>query len=513
MSVKEIRTVVFITIVFFSSSVFPKVELPSIISDHMVIQQNANVPIWGWGKAGELVKVKGNWMDGAVSTTTSENGKWFVMIKSPSAGKTYEIVIEGENEIVIKDVLAGEVWLASGQSQMAFEMKNVDSAKQEIANSDYPEIRLFHVEHTYAAKPQEDCNGKWVACSSQSVRLFSAVAYFFGRDLYKKLNIPIGLISASKGGSPIESWISNKALVDDLMLSSELNNMWKKWEEEYPASKEKFDRELKVWEKNNKPRNEKPEVPVSVDMIEKPHRRSSYLYNAMIAPIVPYSIKGVIWYQGGNNMDRPIQYRKLFPLLIRDWRSEWDIGNFPFYYCQLTPYNYKNESDLEKGTLLRESQAMAMSIPNTGMVVTVDIGDLNVGHPTDKQDVGKRLALWALAKTYGFSNLVYSGPMYKSMEIEGSKIRIHFDYAGSGLMKKGRKLTQFKIAGKDRKFYKADAVIDGSTVVVYSDKVPKPVAVRFSWSINVIPKLYNKEGLPAAPFRTDNWQILKKCAE
>ncbi len=258
-------------------------------------------------------------------------------------------------------------------------------------------------------------------------------------------------------------------------------------------------------EKNNNPDSKNPEEPISVDMIEKPHRRPGYLYNAMIAPIIPYSIKGVIWYQGGNNIDRPIQYRKLFPLLIRDWRKEWNAGDFPFYYCQLAPYNYKNKDDLVNAPLLREAQAMAMSLPNTGMVNTVDIGDLNLEHPTDKQDAGKRLALWALAKTYGFSNIVYSGPMYKSMEINGNKIRIHFEYVGSGLSKKGKELTQFEISGKNKIFHKADAVIDGSTVIVYSSQIPHPIAVRFSWNINVIPNLYNKEGLPAEPFRTDNW--------
>ena len=284
-------------------------------------------------------------------------------------------------------------------------------------------IRLFQVEHTYAAKPQDNCNGKWVACSSQSIKLFSAIAYFFGRDLYNKLNVPIGLISASKGGSPVEAWTSAKAIDKIHTLSSELNIMWNKWERDYNSDKKKYIDEIKNWEKNNNSNSKKPSVPISVDMIEKPHRRPGYLYNAMIASIIPYSIKGVIWYQGGNNMDRPIQYRKLFPLLILDWRKEWNIGDFPVYYCQNAPYNNKNKSDLENGSLLRDAQAMAMRLPNTGMVNTVDIGDLNLEHPTNKQDVGKRLALWALAKTYGFKNIVYSGPMYKSMEIEGDKIK------------------------------------------------------------------------------------------
>ncbi len=239
MSIKEIRAIIFLTILLFSTSLYSKIKLPSIISEHMVIQQNANVPIWGWGKTGEIVKVKGSWMDKAVSTVTGKDRKWSVMIKSPSAGRTYKIVIDGENEIIIKDVLAGEVWLASGQSQMAFEVENVNNAKQEIANANFPKMRLFHVEHTYAAKPQENCNGKWVACSPESIKLFSGIAYFFGRDLYKKLNVPIGLISASKGGSPIESWINSKMIKDNAALSSELNNMWNKWGKDYTADKKK----------------------------------------------------------------------------------------------------------------------------------------------------------------------------------------------------------------------------------------------------------------------------------
>lgn len=495
----------FFLICFFTSVSITtaNVKLPSIIGSHMVIQQNTNVSIWGWADPGEIVKVKGSWMKDVASVRTDKKGKWILQIKSPKAGGPYQIIIEGKNKIVLNDVLSGEVWLASGQSNMSFPLKKSEDAKAEIAGAEFSEIRLFQVEHTYSANPQRNCNGRWVKCSPETIKNFSAVAYFFGIYLYKKLNVPIGLISSNKGGSPIEAWINNKVLDDNFILSLELNNMWEKWKEEYPAAKKKYEDEIKVWKKNDNSSNKKPVKPTSVDMIEKPHRRPGFLYNAMIAPLIPYTIKGVIWYQGENNVERPTQYQKLFPLLISDWRNEWSIGNFPFYFVQIAFYNYKRES--EKASMLREAQMMAMSVPNTGMVVTIDIGNINNMHPTDKQDVGKRLALWALAKTYGIKNIVYSGPIYKSMKKQGNSICLYFNYTGSGLMKKGKKLTQFEIAGKNKKFYKADAVINGNIIVVHSDKVPDPIAVRYGWGINSVPNLYNKEGLPAAPFRTDKW--------
>jgi len=485
---------------FLFNTMEAEIRLPSIISDHMVIQQKTTVPIWGWGRNGEEVKIKGSWMNEEVKTITDENGKWFIKIQSPSGGGVYNISIKGENTIIINDVLAGEVWLASGQSNMAFKLKNAENAGEAIASSDYPEIRFFQVEHTYSDKPQENCNGEWIISSPKTSSEFSAVAYFFAKEIYKKINAPVGMISSSKGGSPVESWININEYGADNAVISELFKMWQEWKEKYPIEKKKYELELSNSMKASK---EKPRKPVSVSMIEKPHRRPGYLYNAMIAPIVPYTIKGVIWYQGENNTDRPFQYRKLFPMMISDWRKEWNLGDFPFYYVQIASYNCKK--DFDSSSYLREAQLMTMKVPNTGMVVTSDISELDNIHPRNKLDVGKRLALWALAKTYGFKDIVCSGPLYRSFKIEGNKIRLFFDYIGSGLVQKDKKLTEFEIAGSDKKFKKATAEIEDSTVVVYNLNISDPVAVRYCWSMISIPKLYNKEGLPAAPFRTDNW--------
>ncbi len=483
------------------------IKLPSIFGSHMVIQQNTNVAIWGWADSGEIVTVKGNWMKNAVSVQTDKSGKWLLQIKSPKAGGPFQIIIAGKNKIVLNDVLTGEIWLASGQSNMSFPLKKSDNAENEIENANYPEIRLFQVERTYSVEPVMDCGGMWMKCSPESVKDFSAVEYFFGRKIYKELNVPVGLINSSRGNTPIEAWMDAKILKADPDLSS-IFELWKKWGLEYSDSERVYNIKYEEWEKAKealKTGIEEPKKPNSVNNIQKQFRRPGVLFNAMIVPLIPFTIRGIIWYQGENNIDRPILYRKAFPLLISDWRARWHLDDFPFYFVQIAPYD--NIVNNNGASFLREAQMMTMSVPNTGMAVTVDIGNIHNIHPTDKKDVGNRLALWALAKTYGFKSIVYSGPIYKSMIIEGNKIRLYFDHIGSGLAKRGKELTQFEISGKNKKFYKAKAVIDGTTVVVHSDEVPNPVAVRYSWDITVVPNLFNKEGLPTAPFRTDSWKF------
>jgi hypothetical protein len=472
----------------------------------MVLQQNTKVLFWGWSEPGEEISVQGNWQSNLSSTVADTTGKWILQLDSPSAGGPYHITIAGKNKIVLHDVLAGEVWFASGQSNMAMPVKRCKNAKSEIAASKYPKIRLFHVEHTLAEVPQQDCAGSWEYCNAEHVENFSGVAYFFGRHLYKTLNSPIGLISASKGGSPAEAWLRK----EDLEIDSELSKifmMWKKWEHDFPTDNRTYQREYDLWERkkgqtevSSDPFPEEPAIPVSVEMIKRPHRRPGALYNSMVAPIIPYVIKGVIWYQGENNVDRPYQYIKLFPALIKSWRNDWGLGDFPFYYVQLAPYRYKNQ--MTEASQLREAQTMAMSLANTGMVVTTDIGELNDIHPKNKQEVGRRLALCALAKTYGYNDIVCSGPEYTSMNIEDDKIRLHFRYIGSGLMKVGDKLCSFEIANMDGKYFLAQANISDSTVIVFSKKVKDPQAVRYGWDMSLEPNLFNKDGLPAVPFRT-----------
>jgi len=486
------------------------IRLPAVFGSNMVIQQRTAFPIWGWADASEKITINTSWQGAAVSTIADDNGKWMVKLQSPKAGGPHRITVRGENEIELQNVLSGDVWFASGQSNMAMVVKDCNNAEAEILAADYPSIRFFKVKHTFAERPQEDCKGNWVVCTPVTAADFSAAAYFFGRKLHKELNVPVGLIDASKGGSPAEAWM-RKGAIDSESELLELYDMWESWEKEYPGLEKAYTQDHQAWEKKKQralttgePALEEPPVPIAVDMIKKAHRRPSALYNAMVAPVIPYAIKGVIWCQGGNNMDRPLQYRKLFPALIRSWRADWGRDDLPFYYVQNPPYRYKTNTN--KASLLREAQAMAMALPYTGMAVTTDIGDLDNVHPKNKQDVGKRLALWALAKTYGFDNIVYCGPLYKSMVIGKDKIRLFFDFTGSGLMKKGERLTHFEIAGPDKIFYEATAMIDNSTIVVNCDKVRTPVAVRFGWSIDSVPNLFNKEGLPAAPFRTDSWE-------
>lgn len=507
----------FISIIFvlllWSISIHANVKLPSVLSDNMVIQQKTVVSIWGWADPGEKVTVTGNWRQPGENTVADEKGHWIIKLKSPGAGGPYSISVQGKNKIVLQNILCGEVWLASGQSNMEFPMKNLKNADVEIGGAQYAEIRLFQVSHTSAKEPQSDCVGDWSVCSPENVAEWSAAAYFFAREIHQELKVPVGIINSNKGGSLCEAWMQEEAIDNDSVLSSELNAMWEKWEEEYNQIDERLKEQYEVWKKYDEnpgafaQKVEKPEVPLAMFMIEREHKRPGALYNAMIAPLVPFTIKGVIWYQGESNVSRPVQYRTLFPSMIQNWRDLWRLGNFPFYFVQIAPYNYDVDVYFEannlKASLLREAQTMATSLPNTGLVVTSDIGNIEDGHPKNKQDVGHRLALLALAKTYGFNDIEYSGPVYKSFEKDGNTLRIYFSHASTGLMVKGGKLTCFELAGSDLKYHEAEAFIESDTVIVYSKDVTNPVAVRFGWNITDEPNLFNTEGLPAVPFRTD----------
>ena len=446
-----------------------EVTVSSVFGDNMVLQQNTEVALWGRADPGETVRVLGSW-DGAAEKAVrgSKDGKWFLKIKTPSAGGPYKLAVAGKNKIHFENIMIGEVWLCSGQSNMEFPVKRANHATEEIAAANWPNIRFFKVERNVAGQPKEECSGSWVICSPETVPGFSAAAYFFGRELNQKLGVPIGLVLSSWGGTPAESWMPEEVL----------------------ESNPDF---LPILDRSRKNANK-----------EDP-KRACVLYNGMIAPLMPFTIKGTIWYQGESNTRRAYQYRSLFPALIGSWRSLWAQGDFPFYYVQIAPFRYKKSWTDWISYELREAQLMALNVPNTGMAVTMDIGNVEDIHPTNKQDVGKRLALWALAKDYGHDGLICSGPVYKSMEVEGDKIRLHFDYAGSGLMAKGGDLTHFEIAGEDREFVEAYAEIQRDTLVVSNSEIKNPVAVRYGWSDTAEPNLFNKEGLPASSFRTDQW--------
>ncbi|TKG96920.1 sialate O-acetylesterase [Puteibacter caeruleilacunae] len=444
---------------------FATIWTPSVISDNMVIQQNDSVAIWGWTtETIEKITVTGSWNNQPASCKAFQ-GKWMVRLATPKAGGPFSISIKGHEELTLSNVMVGEVWLASGQSNMQWNAKRgFNNAKEEVAKANYPNIRLFHIPRHQATSAQQDTPGEWKECTPESMEEFSAVAYFFARNLHQQLDIPIGIINSSWGGTPAEVWVEEQVVERDQELVE--------------AQKQ---------------------LPENNWHSFKPGR----MYNAMIAPLIPYTLAGSIWYQGESNRVAPYTYTKLFSGLIDCWRQKWG-SEFPFYYVQIAPFKYKEKN---AGVLIREAQMKAMTVPNSGMVVVSDIGNINNIHPGNKQDVGKRLANWALAKTYNKTGITYCGPIYRDMEKEGKNIIIHFDYAESGLMMKGKELTHFEIAGDDKVFVAANAKIIGNTVKVWNKKVKQPVAVRFAWDNIAEPNLFNKAGLPASCFRTDNWHV------
>ncbi len=493
-------------------AVFADVKLPAVISDNMVLQQGMEVPIWGWAEPGEKISVTFSKHGMGWGIIADKEGKWRFTIPEPKQGGPYELIFKGKNTITIKNIVVGEVWVCSGQSNMQMSVRSSATAEQEIAAADYPNIRLFTVERKVAEQPQSDCVGSWASCSPQTVPGFSAAAYYFGRKLHKELNVPVGLIHTSWGGTPAEAWTSKDVLESDV----EFEPILKRYSDvvaKYPQAKREYEKKMNEWKKavakakakakaEGKKPPRRPRAPMGP---VHPHSPAG-LYNAMIAPLIPYGIQGAIWYQGESNAGRAYQYRKLFPAMIANWRNDWGQGDFSFLFVQLANFMAVNPEPAESAWAeLREAQLMTLALPKTGMAVIIDIGEANNIHPKNKQDVGKRLALWALAGSYG-KKLEYCGPIYKSMRVEGNKIILHFDHVGGGLVAGGGgPLKGFAIAGADRKFVWADAKIDGDTVVVSCDKVTRPAAVRYGWADNPVCNFYNKESLPASPFRTDDW--------
>ena len=481
-----------------------QVKLPALVGDNMVLQQNAKVNLWGWAAPNEKIKIQLGWQTAPVAITANSDGTWKTAVNTPQGSeKKYNITIEATNKINLQNILIGEVWICSGQSNMYFPVgkeektwkTGVVNYEEEIKNATYPNIRIFTVLTKASQKPLDDVTGSWEECSPNSVKTFSAVAYFFGRDLYQKLNIPIGLISTSWGGTKAEAWTSQNVLEENPDFLSILEN---------DAKNEKLHQEkLENYYSNLKKERIANNNDLSKSELKKPKKeenKTSYvLYNAMLHPLINYTMRGVIWYQGESNAEQAYLYRSLFPAMVKNWRSDWNQGDFPFYYVQITPHKSQNPD-------IREAQLFSLkNIPNSGMVVTTDVGNATNIHPIDKQTVGHRLALIARAKTYNENKLVYSGPIYNQMKIKKDRVQLFFDHANSGLVQKGDNLKEFEIAGEDKIFYPATAKIDGKTVVVSAAKVKNPVAVRFAWKAIPEPNLFNKENLPASPFRTDDW--------
>ncbi|MDO5524323.1 MAG: sialate O-acetylesterase [Bacteroidia bacterium] len=638
------RTIIFKSVLIFTIHVitaclYAQVSLPAVFSDNMVLQRETNAPIWGKAAPNGNVKIVTSWNKQTYTAKADADGNWRVSVKTPSAGGPYTITVSEKNTIRLNNILIGEVWICSGQSNMEWQLRLGNNGEQEIANADYPNIRLFQAKRATSPYPLDDIgvDAGWSECSPATSGYFSAVAYFFGRNLHQSLNVPVGLIHTSWGGTLAEAWTSEESLKEMSEFREaieEYKNMpvqaeQKDWmtqvrEKDFGlknnvaiAAQNKFnDSDWKtavvpgLWEEGDLPDTDglvwfrrtvdipdnwvgndltlslgaiddneityfngvqvgatngynadrKYSIPsrlvkegegvIAVRVIDSGggggfhgdpgkmyiapanketlrenldgewkyklavnlkntnvnlQNKPTSLYNAMIAPLVPYAIKGAIWYQGESNAGRAYQYRALFPLMINDWRSKWGY-DFPFYFVQLANYMAVKDEPSESGWAeLREAQLQTLRLENTGMATIIDIGEADDIHPRNKQDVGKRLALQALKQAYG-KNIVASGPMYAAYRLEGDKIRIFFERNNSGLMiKNGDALKGFSVAGPDKKFYWADAQIDGDEVVVSSPDVKFPIAVRYAWADNPVCNLYNEAGLPASPFRTDDW--------
>lgn len=452
-------------------SAIAQVRLPAILSDHMVLQANRMVSIWGWCNTGEQVTIKPGWTDSVFVAEGTNMAKWQVRIPTPQAStKTYTIRIEASNQIVIEDVLIGEVWLCSGQSNMEWSMRSgIDDRESLQKKADVPEIRLFQVPRTTADYPQDDLPGKWVVCDPTTVETFSAVGYFFGKQLHDKLLVPVGLINSSWGGTPAEVWTPAEVVNNDPEFSATLNLL----------------SDSRWW----------PRTP-------------GVLYNAMIYPLASFPIQGAIWYQGESNTANPIVYRRLFPAMIESWRQLWRAP-ISFYFVQIAPYNYGTPL---VGAMVREAQLLTLRVPHTGMTVVSDIGNLYDIHPRNKFDVGTRLANIALAKDYGRTDLEYSGPLFIGDDIQGDRMRIRFDHA-SGLKTTGGMVTDLEMAGSDRVFHPAVGKIENNQLVVTCDAVPEPAAVRYAFSNLGVGNLINEAGLPASSFRTDNWPVILETVD
>ena len=475
------------------------VKVPALISDHMVLQQGIPVKIWGTADPGETVRV--DLQGQSVTVKAGANGKWTAWLKPLVAAGPLEMTIAATNTISVKDVLVGEVWVGSGQSNMEFRLQTAVNHDEEIARADYPMIHLFQVKHVVADQPADDVVGGWQVCSPATAKSFSAVEYFFGRNLQQNLHIPMGLIESDWGGTPAQSWTSRPALESDPSLKFVLDD-WDKTLAGYPARKQKYDSDLEAWNKAaaearaaGKMAPNRPALPLGPGHQNTP----AGLYNAMIAPLTPYGIRGVIWYQGEADASeaRAWRYRRLFGAMIQDWRNRWGEGDFPFYFVQLA--NFKSNI---YWPVLRESQTETLRLANTGMAVIIDIGESKDIHPKNKQDVGLRLSLAARALTY-HQPVEYSGPMFRMAAAEGGAMRVYLTHADGMQPRGGGAITGFEIAGADGKYVEAQVKVDGSTLLVSSAQVPDPVAVRYAWADDPVCNLINQAGLPASPFRSD----------
>ena len=489
------------------------ISVSNLFTDHMVVQQGKPVVIWGKAARDELVKVSmaGN----SAKATADAGGKWVVNLPALKANSgPHTIKIQGTNTLTISDVLIGEVWVCSGQSNMAWPVASANDPLLEALTARYPRMRLISIPQVGTQEAQDNFQGKWELVTPATVAQFSAVGYFFGRQLHQTLDVPVGLIDNAWGGSACEAWIPRAVLKAN--GHNELLAHWDKLAVDYDAEaiEAKFTKAVAAWKvRAQKAKAEGKPAPAYPRRPRNPlvgQHRPANLYQGVLNPIIGYGIQGAIWYQGEANATRAKQYQDLFPLMIDTWRKAWGQGDFSFYWVSLADYKDEiSEPAAADWAELREAQTLTMSkLANTGEAIITDLGEAHDIHPRNKQDVAKRLARWALAKNYGYDQLVYRSPIYKSHEVDGNRVIITFDHVGGGLDTHDvRGVLGFTVAGADQKFYHAEAKIEGrDKVIVWSSEVNEPVAVRYAWANNPICNLQNRSHLPATPFRTDTWK-------
>lgn len=506
------RALALAAFIALTSAVSAAITLPAIIGSHMVLQRNQALPIWGWGNPGEEVTV--SFAGKTVKTTCNQEGSWKVVLEAlPASKDPRTMTITGSNTLEIKDILVGEVWICSGQSNMGMNVNSCWNADLEKATAKYPEIRLVTVGNIGSQEPQTTFDGGWERCSPDNVGGFSAVGYFFGRTVYQMIDVPVGLINNAWGGSACEAWV-RRDLLADKELYAPLLERWETTEKTYDPEKEKsqYEEKLAQWEvqakvarSGGKPVPNRPRTPKN-PLIGQ--HRPANLYNSRLLPLVPFAIRGAIWYQGEANAGRAYQYRDLFPLMIQNWREVWGQGDFPFYWMQLADFTDETDKPVEANWAeLREAQTMTLDkLPQTGQAVITDLGDAANIHPKRKQEAAFRLARLALANEYGIQ-IPSQSARFDSMKVENGKVDVHFTGVNDRLVTVDyRDLRGFALAGADQQWVWAEAKITGKdTVQVWSPEVPEPAAVRFAWANNPVANLYDTAGLPVTPFRSDDW--------
>ncbi len=521
--------VTFVSSACLGSNSNADVKLAGVFTDHMVLQRDSNVAVWGWAEPGEEISIKLG--AESVSTKTNSAGKFMAKIRTSDKPGPHALIIAGKNQIVLKDVLFGEVWLCSGQSNMGMKVSGAQNFEAEKATANFPNIRMYQVAAHATPEPQSDCSGKWVVCAPETVGGFSATAYFFGRNLNQTLDVPVGLINTSWGGTDVAAWTSlpaqkaveaivPKLKIYDATISS--------YDPELAAKR--YEKSVAAWEtKRDKAKQQggkiprKPKAPIDPRVNQN---RPANLFNGMVQPLIPYTIQGAIWYQGERNSHSiadGVLYEAQLKTLINDWRSRWKQGDFQFITVQLPNFRTPQENPVETNgwVMVRSSELKSLRLPNTGIAITTDIGMEGNIHPINKQEVGRRLALWALGTTYDKEDLTYSGPLFSSLQYKSSRVTpkgemkvgsasVSFLHTGEGLSARdGGEIKGFAVAGEDGVFHHARATTDGFSVTLTSDQVADPVAVRYGWAQNPNCNLVNSAGLPASPFRTDSYELVE----